>query len=145
MLVSVVNEVLASKLLDILLRPDDWTTGRLIVVHKFAKHLPNFSLRQILIHIYFFKNHSSLFFQIRFRQGWVKIEIGNYFENLFKVLLGGLGIITSEFMRGEGVILRPKAIELLGNIRGLRPHARALEAHMLKEVREPILLLALVV
>ena len=96
--------------------------------------------RHILVHAEFLDDGPALTDDLLLLQLGIHEDIAHDIEGNSGMRRRHLGIIPGTFLPGEGIVLRSDSIELRRDIVRRRPLGGPLEHHVLKEVRDAILL-----
>ena len=107
----------------------------MVAPEAFREDLVDEIVRRVLDHLDLFEDDLLLVLDVVFREQRIADQVGQDVDRQRQVLVEHLQVIAGVFLGGEGVDLAADRIHLLRDFFGT-PARRALEEHVLDEVRD---------
>ena len=135
---EVLHERLACRRADGVLRADDVPAERLVAVEKLVVHALEILPRGVVVHVHLLDDHALLALDLLGVEVRVPEHVDQDVERDVSVLGGALDVVARVLLAGEGVELAADRVDLARDVARGRPPLRALEEHVLGEVRDPV-------
>ncbi len=142
--VEVVQERLAARPADGLLRADDVPAERLVAVEEVVVDAVHVVARRVVVHVHLLDDHALLALDLLGVELRVAEHVDEDVERSVPVLGGALDVVARVLLAGEGVELAPDGVDLARDVARRRTVRRPLEEHVLGEVRDAVGVLRLV-
>ena len=136
--VEVRGERLARRPFDRLAGPDDVPAERLIRVQEPVVDIPDVALRRVEVHVHLLEDHALLLRDLRLVEARVEEHVGEDVEREVACLRPAADVVAGQLLARESVELAADRVDLgRDRARGRTP-LRALEEHVLGEVRDAL-------
>jgi hypothetical protein len=136
--VEVGEEGVAGRRLDGLARPEDVPAERLVGVQQTVVDVADVALRRVEVHVHLLEDHALLLRDLLLVEPRVEEHVGEDVEGGVARLRAAADVVAGELLAGEGVELAADRVDLRGDRPCGRPPLRALEEHVLGEVRDAL-------
>ena len=143
-LVDVIEERLAGRGLDRLLRPERLPAERVVAEHQRLVDRADVVARGVLVHVHLLEDHALLALDLLGVEAGVAEHVEQHVEGGVAPLAGAADVVARVLLRGEGVELAADPVDQGRQVARGRAALRALEEHVLGEVRDAAILGALV-
>ena len=140
----VVVERLLRRAADRLLAADDVPAERLVAVEERLVDAADEVARRVEVHVHLLDDHALLALDLLGVELGVAEHVDEHVERGVACLGGAADVVAGVLLAGEGVELAADRVDLAGDVARRRPPLRALEEHVLGEVRDPVRLRGLV-
>ena len=136
--VEVGRERLARRRLDRLLRPENVPAERLVGVQEPVVDVSDVALRGVEIDVHLLEDHALLLLDLGRVEAGVEEHVGEDVECDVPGSCAALHVVAGDFLTGESVELAADRVDLRRDRARRRAALRALEEHVLGEVRDPL-------
>ena len=136
--VEVRGEGLSRRALDRLPRPEDVPAERLIRVQEPVVDVSDVALRRVEVDVHLLEDHALLLRDLGLVEPRVEEHVGEDVERDVARLRPAADVVARELLAREGVELAADRVDLGGDRAGGGPALRALEEHVLGEVRDAL-------
>ena len=136
--VEVRREGLARRALDGLARAEDVPAERLIRVEQAVVDVPDVALRRVEVDVHLLEDHAFLLRDLRLVEAGVEEHVGEHVESRVARLGTAPHVVAGELLARERVELAADRVDLGRDRARSRPPLRALEEHVLREVRDAL-------
>jgi hypothetical protein len=127
-----------------LLAADDVPAERLVAVQELLVHAADEVARRVEVHVHLLDDHALLALDLVRRELRVAQHVDEDVERHVARFRSALDVVAGVLLAGEGVELAPDRVDLLRDVARGRAPLRALEEHVLGEVRDAVRGLGLV-
>ena len=142
--IEVGEERLARRPLDRRPRAEDVPAERLVGVQQPVVHVPDVALRGVEVDVHLLEDHALLLLDLRVVEARVEQHVRQHVERDVARLRAAAHVVAGQLLAGERVELTADRVDLCRDRPGGRAAFRALEEHVLGEVRDPLRLRRLV-
>ena len=134
--VEVVEERLTIGRADRFLGADDVPAERLVAEQQVVVHAVDVVARRVDVHVQLFDDHALLALDLLGVELRAQELVGENIQRQLTMLGGAFDVVAGVLLAGEGVEFPADAVDLRRDVLGGRSFVRALEEHVLGEVRD---------